>query len=123
MQSDRAESTRELGKQAEEQAVRLLRKAGYKVLERNFTCKLGEIDIIASESGSLVFVEVRARRQTEFGLPQETVDERKQLQLRRLAEFYLIHKKLPPTPCRFDVAALTLAADGWHLELFKNAFP
>ena len=118
-----AESTRDFGKQAEDEAVRLLRKAGYKILERNFTCKLGEIDIVASESGTLVFVEVRARSQTEFGLPQETVDDRKQRRLVRLAEFYLVHKKLGNVCCRFDVAALTLSSDGWHLELIRNAFP
>ena len=99
-----------IGRLGEELAFRKLRQEGYHILERNFCCPLGEIDLIAREGGDLVFIEVKTRSSKRFGLPQEAVDWRKQRRLYRLAEYYMISKNLTATSCRFDVAAVLLTA-------------
>lgn len=98
-------------------------KMGYKILDRNFRCKIGEIDIIAKEKNTLVFIEVRTKSSNEFGVPQETVNIKKQKRIRRVAEYYLLKNKLEGICCRFDIVAIT-----WHknkepkVEIFKDAF-
>ena len=100
----------EVGRQGESIAVDLLRKKGLSILETNFRCRLGEIDIVARDGQTLVFVEVRSRTGSYFGFPQETVTYRKQRKLPQVAEFYLLSlKKLPPV--RFDVIAITFSKD------------
>lgn len=113
----------ELGRQGESMAVKLLQEKGLSVLETNFRCRLGEIDIIARDSRTLVFVEVRSRTGSAFGLPQETVNYRKQRKLVQLAQFYLMSlKNLPPV--RFDVIAITFNTDGTlqKIEHIPDAF-
>ena len=66
-------STRDLGGQGESLAIKILQKNGYQILQRNFRCKIGEIDVIAIEQDVLVFVEVKARWTKEFGLPEEAI--------------------------------------------------
>jgi len=69
---------KELGKKGEEVAIRFLKKSGYRILSRNYVCKLGEIDVIAKEKDTLVFVEVKTRTSTTFGPPQLAVNPTKQ---------------------------------------------
>ena len=78
-----------LGKKGEELAIAQLRALKYKIIERNFKCALGEIDIIAREKDMLVFVEVKTRRTKDFGGPAAAVNRRKQRQLSRVALTYL----------------------------------
>lgn len=82
------------GQSGEVIAVKFLRQQGYRILERNFRTKCGEIDIIARKKNQLVFIEVKTRSSSNFGLPEEAVTEKKLFHLRRCVEFYLLKKKL-----------------------------
>ena len=94
------------GKLAEEEAVTALRELGYRILERNFRTRLGELDIICEHEDCLIFVEVRSRKGARFGLPQETVNWAKQAQVRRMAWQYLKMKGSCDRNCRFDVIGI-----------------
>lgn len=115
----------ELGAWGEEKAARFLEQQGFRVLKRNFHSRFGEIDLIAETDEYLVFVEVRLRKTTRFGAPEETVDARKQQKLRLTAEAYLQRYPTNKQP-RFDVVAL-YAKDGMDtrplpVKHIKNAF-
>lgn len=113
---------RQIGARQEQFACEWLERRGYRIVERNFRCRSGEIDIVAREGGYLVFVEVKYRSSGESGLPQEAVDRRKQRAISHVALYYL-HRfgYQEATPVRFDVVALsgqgTLSA-----ALYQNAF-
>lgn len=111
-----------LGKKGEELAVCQLKELRYKILERNFKCSLGEIDIIARDKNILVFVEVKTRATRDFGGPAAAVNERKQRQLSRVALTYLNQKKLFHVPARFDVIAVELIPPSPRIEVIRNAF-
>lgn len=113
-----------LGKMGEEKATEYLLQHGYKIIERNFRCTLGEMDIIAEEDGYLVFVEVRSRHDSNFGLPQETVNWVKQRKLKQLASYYLKIKKGWNRKCRFDVIGVIFdqQTDIKSIDLIKDAF-
>jgi putative endonuclease len=111
-----------LGKMGEELAVTQLRAMKYQILERNYRCLLGEMDIIAREKGSLVFVEVKTRATKDFGGPAAAVHERKQRQLSRIALLYLNQKKIRDVPARFDVVAVDLSGSKPRIEVIQNAF-
>ena len=98
---------RQLGDHGEDLAAAALKQQGYKILERNYVTPLGEIDLIARQGKVLVVVEVKTRKSTRFGSPQEAVSVTKQGRLRRLAEYYLKAKRLTGSPVRFDVVAVT----------------
>jgi len=111
-----------LGKKGEEVALRFLKKKGYRIIEKNYVCKLGEMDIIAKEKDTLVFVEVKTRTTTEFGPPQLAVNSSKQRQLSKVALNYLKEKHLEEVKARFDVMAILLAQKGEEIELIRDAF-
>jgi putative endonuclease len=111
-----------LGKMGEELAVTQLRAMKYQILERNYRCLLGEMDIVAREKGSLVFVEVKTRATKDFGGPAAAVHERKQRQLSRIALLYLNQKKIRDVPARFDVVAVDLSGSKPRIEVIQNAF-
>ncbi len=113
---------KELGKRGEDLALRFLKKNGYRIIERNYVCKLGEIDIIAREKDTLAFIEVKTRRSTAFGPPQLAVNSAKQMQLSRAALYFLKEKRLGDVKARFDVVAILLGTEGEEIELIKNAF-
>ena len=113
------ENKRNIGAEYETCAADFLRKNGYKILERNFRCRLGEIDLIAEKDGVLCFVEVKYRKNTAFGHPEEAVSCGKQQKIRKVAEFYLMCRKIPlDTPCRFDVVGV----EGKEIRHTINAF-
>ena len=87
-------------------AALVLRLKGYRIEARNWRCPLGEIDIVAWDRDTLVFVEVKARTGTSAGAPQEAVDARKQSRLVQLAQAYLAWRRGEMPPCRFDVIAV-----------------
>lgn len=101
----------EVGRATERWAERQLEDAGYRIVTRNYRCKVGEIDLIAHDGETLVFVEVRGRRRVTHGTPEETIDHRKRLRLWRAAERYLQELRTPPPPCRFDVVAVEGSPD------------
>lgn len=112
------------GAQAEDYACRYLNKHGCMILERNFRCRRGEIDIIAQAPDYLIFVEVKFRSRTDFGHAMEMVSSGKQQKIIRAAEHYLAnHPHLANAPCRFDVFALEYnAANKLQVNWLKNAF-
>lgn len=113
----------QLGKCGETTAIRYLRRRGYKIMEKGYKVGRGEIDIIAYEKRTLVFIEVKTRRSRRFGTPQESVTLTKQKQIRRLAEIYCTRHDLEDTPCRFDVLTLEIIPDkGWTITQFRDAF-
>lgn len=113
---------RALGSLGEDRAEELLRKRGYRILERNYKCPFGEVDIVAQEGGSVVFVEVKTRRGSRFGSPKEAVDRRKIRRLSKVASFYLKEKRLMDMPARFDVVSILLADGREEIEVIPNAF-
>lgn len=104
-------------------AAARLATLGWTIVERNYRCALGEIDIIAREGDTLVFVEVKTRKTNTFGSPSAAVTPRKQRQISRVAQHYLAKGKRFSVPARFDVVAVTLS-DGneAEIELISNAF-
>lgn len=113
----------ELGKKGEELAAKTLRKQGYRILCRNHKTPLGEIDMVAEESGHLVFVEVKTRSGTSFGEPKEAISFKKRAKLRNLAQYYLKEKRLGDVFCRFDVVSIVFGEnDAPRVELIKDAF-
>ena len=111
---------REIGSFYETQVAAVLEAQGYEILEQNFRCRFGEVDLIARHQGYLVFVEVKYRSNVLYGSPAEAVGHKKQQRISNCASFYLYSRHYPlHTPCRFDVAAV--GADGIHV--YENAFP
>ena len=113
---------KEVGQRGEDLAVDYIQNSGYTVLERNYRCKLGEVDIIARDNDTLVFIEVRTRSSIDFGLPQESINRRKRHQISKVALEYLTRKKLKNIPARFDVIAISLKGEKEKVEHFKDAF-
>lgn len=110
-----------MGPLGEELAARFLKRRGYKILERNYRCPFGEVDIVALHKGTLVFVEVKTRKKLGFGHPAEAVDPHKQRKLQRVASCYLEQRRLGEIPVRFDVVALSLGEEG-EFDLIQDAF-
>lgn len=102
---------RTLGMMSETLACEYLKQEiAFRLVERNFRCPLGEVDIIGWDGQELVFVEVRSRSSQAFGIPEESVGRTKQQRLRRLAAYYVAGRKLDRVNCRFDV--ITVMMDG-----------
>ncbi|ACV62102.1 protein of unknown function UPF0102 [Desulfofarcimen acetoxidans DSM 771] len=112
-----------LGRLGESVAARYLYSKGFIIIHQNFRCRLGEIDIIAREKGVTVFVEVRSRCGSSYGLPQESVVIKKQVKLRKLAQYYIARYALTGD-FRFDVVAVMFEQDNSIklIEHFRNAF-
>lgn len=112
-----------LGNRGEQQAARFLKSCGYRILERQAKSKLGEIDIIALDGETIVFVEVKTRSSMKAGHPAEAVGYQKQQQLTRTALGWLRKRKLLDKPCRFDVVAIIWQDGGApEIEHFIHAF-
>ena len=111
-----------LGRRGEEIAARHLRRCGYRILERNFRTAGAEIDLVAADHETLVFVEVKTRSNAEFGVPAEAVDERKAARIRRAAGIYIRRNHAGQRLARFDVVAIVGAGRACRLELLKDAF-
>jgi len=115
--------TKVLGARGEDLAVQYLKKKGFKVIERNYHCSAGEIDLIAREKNTLVFIEIKARSSSEFGLPQDAVDRFKQRKMIEVARYYLAeHHLTEDIPARFDVVAIHLTPAAPQIELIRDAF-
>ena len=113
----------DFGKAGEEAAVVFLKKHGYKILERNFKIKLGELDIVAMDGETICFVEVKARASEDFGGALGAVSKGKQRKLSQVALAYLKLRKLLERKARFDVVAITKSGFGSpKIEILKDAF-
>ncbi|MDY7032899.1 MAG: YraN family protein [Thermodesulfobacteriota bacterium] len=111
-----------LGRRGEEVAVSHLKRLKYKIIERNYTCKFGEIDIIAKDKKTLAFVEVKTRTSIDYVHPYQVVNKRKQHQISKAALNYISQNNLHNMDARFDVVAVQLSFDEEKVELIKNAF-
>ena len=110
------------GAKGEELAVSYLRKQGYKIIDRNFRSRVGEIDIIAIDKDTLVFIEVKARSSNEFGSPLDAITYWKMNSLIKTAQYYKLKNPRLPEAMRIDAVAITLDHfnDLKTIELVKN---
>lgn len=111
-------NTRVVGNLGENKAVGFLRKNNYLIVERNFRCRTGEIDIIAYHEGYVVFIEVKSRNNSKFGLPREAVTYQKQRTIISCANYWLSQNKITGKPARFDVVEVT----GEQIYVIQDAF-
>ncbi|NLJ97741.1 MAG: YraN family protein [Tissierellia bacterium] len=109
------------GSIGEDRAVEYLVSKGYKILDRNYRTKLGEIDIIAMTSQVLVFIEVKSRTNTNYGYPYEAVDWRKQDKILKSSFIYMKHKKLKDYQFRYDIVEVYLKGKT-KINHIENAF-
>lgn len=112
-----------LGSKGEEAAAGILKENGYKIIACNYKTKLGEIDIIARDRDTYVFIEVKTRRSSRFGMPAEAIVSHKQKQISKAALSFLKANNLLEARSRFDVVSILWGADGKpEASLIKNAF-
>lgn len=111
-----------LGRRGERAAEKYLRRTGYRIVARNFRAAGAEIDIVAMDGDTLVFVEVKTRRSRDAGAPEEAVDERKQKQIRRAAEIFATRYRADEVTMRFDIIAIDASGKRLEIELLRNAF-
>lgn len=114
-------NNRETGRLAEEMANKALIAKGYTILENNFSNRYGEIDIVAKDKDTYVFVEVKAKKGAEFGLPEEMINPHK---LRKVKNMALIYMKGKTLPCRIDVVAVVLSPENELIRLshYENVY-
>lgn len=122
------EERRRLGERGEELAALLLRRGGFTILERNVRCRFGEIDIVAMDGGTVVFVEVKGKSGAGLGEPEEMLTPWKRRRLTLLARWYLQRRGWSRRAARFDVVAVSWEADGsaavrHHADAFPAAEP
>lgn len=115
---------KETGNTGESIAELYLSSAGYKILERNFRCRTGEIDIIGKDGKFICFIEVKTRKSTKYGLPCESVNYKKQSKIYKTANVYALKNKLHNINFRFDVVEILLNTykNTHRIKLIKNAF-
>ena len=111
-----------LGKTGEDLACRELERRGYAIIARRYRCRLGEIDIVARDGGTLVFVEVKAREGRAFGDAAEAITGMKRRRIAALAVDYMMRHHLSDCRCRFDVVTIHLDSGAPSVEVFQNAF-
>ncbi len=112
-----------IGSEGERAAAAFLETRGYRILDRNYRTRLGEIDLVAEEGRTLVFVEVKVRLNDRFGGPAAAITSAKQARIARLAQQYVVSRRLGERSCRFDVV-LIWGADPKtrRIELLPGAF-
>jgi putative endonuclease len=110
------------GQEWEDLAEKRLKSEGYRILDRNFRTKVGELDFVARDGPTLCFIEVKGRRSLRFGAPAEAVTLEKQRRIYRAAEAYLQGKRLSESTCRFDVVSIIDAEDGERVQILRDAF-
>jgi len=111
----------ETGKIGEDIVAKYLEQIGYEILQRNFECKIGEIDIIAKDRDEIVFIEVKTRASALYGQPKDAVDRTKKKHIYRSAEFYIYIKHLENQPVRIDVIEVYKKQGKFKIHHIKNA--
>src|SRR4030095_5379416 len=112
----------QLGNEGESLASAELEKLGYSIIERNYRTRSGEIDIVANDAGTIVFVEVKTKTSGDFGDPVEEVTTQKQRQIVSMGEYYATYCSPPNTPCRFDVVTVDFSMLPPNITIYKDAF-
>lgn len=110
----------ETGKLGEDLAVKYLNNIGYKVIERNFECRQGEIDIVAQDKKELVFIEVKTRTNIKYGSPAEAVDRTKQKHLIKAVKYYLYSRHLENEFVRIDVVEVYIYKNKYRVNHIKQ---
>lgn len=111
-----------MGTEGEVLAAEFLKAKGYLILERNYRFGRGEIDIVAKEGSDLVFIEVKSRRSARYGAPEESITLKKESQLKKVADGYLLERGIENQSCRFDVVTITYQQGVPALHLIQNVF-
>jgi putative endonuclease len=111
-----------LGADGEKVAEEFLRRRRYTIVERNYRCRAGEVDLVALDGDTIVFIEVKTRRGEGFGTPLDAVDPRKQRQVCRAAQQFLSERRLHDRAARFDVVGVWWEDGRPMCELVRNAF-
>ena len=111
-----------VGRRGEELAIGHLEGKGFQLVERNYRFERGEIDVVMKDGPELVFVEVKARRSSGYGSPEDSVTPHKRMQLRKVAEGFLFERNIENTPCRFDVVTVRWGRGGPEFTHIENAF-
>ena len=113
-----------MGAKGEKLAASYLKRRGYRIILRNYRCKLGEIDIIAERDKTIIFAEVRTKQTEGFGPPQYSITAAKRRQISKAALSYIREKRLVGQSCRFDVIAVTFSSESRKpkIEHIENAF-
>jgi putative endonuclease len=119
---DKRDARRGTARKGEALAALVLRLKGYRIEARNWRCPLGEIDIVAWDGDTLVFVEVKARTGSTAGAPEDAVDPRKQARIVQLAQAFLARRRGTTPPCRFDVVAVETGRMIPRLRHLRAAF-
>lgn len=110
------------GRVGEDLAIKYLQSKGYKIIERNFECRQGEIDIIAKDKEEIVIIEVKTRKCLEYGKPAEAVDNNKRKHIYKAAEYYLYIKRLEKAYVRIDVIEVYIKENKYYINHIKNIF-
>lgn len=111
-----------LGYFGEQEACRYLKRCGYEILERNFRCRAGELDIVAKRGSLLCFVEVKTRRSFLCGAPGEAVDDRKRQHIKKAVQYYLLSHEAGETELRTDVIEIVVIGEKTYLRHIENIF-
>lgn len=111
-----------LGIEGETMACDQLEKLGYAIIERRYRTRFGEIDVVANDRGTVVFVEVKTKTDSSFSDPVESVTKQKQRRLVCMAEQYVAYNRLDRTPCRFDVVTVDVAVAPAKITVYQDAF-
>ena len=111
-----------LGREGEQAAEQFLRRLRYTIVERNYRCPLGEVDLVALDGRMLVFVEVKTRTTETRGAPFEAVNRRKQRQIARTAQYFISQHRLHDRHARFDVVGVWREGDRFTCEVVRGAF-
>ncbi|MCM8766734.1 MAG: YraN family protein [Candidatus Omnitrophica bacterium] len=106
----------EFGKFGEEKGIEFLKRNGYKIIERNYKTKIGEIDIIAKKEKQIIFIEVKTRSSDNYGFPEEAVNQRKLKKIEKVAYLYLKSKKTN-LPIRFEVLSIIKDKENFKFEI------
>ncbi len=109
-----------LGKRGEDEAVKYLEHQGYRIIERNFMCRQGEIDIIALDKNYIVFIEIKSRTSTEYGLPSESVTERKIKHMKKAIQYFLYKRNFEKENIRVDVIEVYVRGNKYEINHLKQ---
>jgi len=112
----------DLGKEGEDLALRKLESIGYRCIERNYRCALGEVDLVARDGETLVFVEIKMRKGKSLDYAKEAVHARKQRQISKVALAYMKRNGCEEAKARFDVVVIQQKGLDQHIEVIRNAF-
>jgi len=122
MQAEFPRNDKALGREGEAMAASILKGRGYRILEKNYRCRLGEVDLIVEKEGTITFVEVKTRRSVEAVSPRELVSLPKQRHISKVAHHYLALKRLHDTNANFAVLTIDWSQSPPNIEWIPDAF-